>query len=74
TLLIIGTRDRTAIGKTFVPEDVRKTMGLYNELGKLTQKKIPDSKLVELEDVGHLPHIESFDLFTKALKQFLAEK
>ncbi|MBC7866472.1 MAG: alpha/beta hydrolase [Gloeobacteraceae cyanobacterium ES-bin-316] len=73
TLLIIGTRDRTAIGKTFVPEDVRKTMGLYNELGKLTQKKIPDSKLVELEDVGHLPHIESFDLFIKALKKFCSK-
>ncbi len=71
TLLIIGTRDRTAIGKTLVPEAVRNTMGQYQLLGKQTQKKIAGSKLVELPNVGHLPHIESFDLFMNALKGFL---
>ncbi len=74
TLLIIGTRDRTAIGKTLVPEDVRKTMGQYQLLGKQTQKKIAGSKLVELPGVGHLPHIEAFELFMNALSEFLQEK
>ena len=27
------------------------------------QEKIPGSKLVELDNVGHLPHIEVFDQF-----------
>jgi len=54
-----------------VTEVIRKTMGLYNELGKKTQQIIPGSTLVEIEDVGHLPHIESFDLFIKALITFL---
>ncbi len=72
TLLIIGTRDRTALGKPLVSEEVRKTMGLYNELGKLTQQLIPNSKLVEIPNIGHLPHIESFDNFIKPLKAFLA--
>ncbi|WP_372936265.1 alpha/beta fold hydrolase [Seonamhaeicola sp.] len=73
TLLIIGTRDRTALGKPLVSEEVRKTMGLYAELGKKTQKTIPNAKLVEIENVGHLPHIEKFDSFIKPLKAFLAE-
>lgn len=71
TLLIIGTRDRTALGKPLVTEEVRKTMGLYNELGKKTQKAIPHSELVEIENVGHLPHIEKFESFIKPLIRFL---
>jgi pimeloyl-ACP methyl ester carboxylesterase len=71
TLLIIGTRDRTALGKPLVSEDVRKTMGLYSQLGKITQKAIPNAKLVEIENVGHLPHIEQFDSFIKPLLEFL---
>lgn len=71
TLLIIGTRDRTALGKPLVSEEVRKTMGLYANLGKQTQKKIPNSQLVELENVGHMPHIEKFNAFIDALLTFL---
>lgn len=71
TLLIIGTRDRTALGKPLVSEEVRKTMGLYNQLGKETQKKIPNSQLIELENVGHLPHIEKFEAFITPLIKFL---
>lgn len=70
-LLIIGTRDRTALGKPLVSDDVRKTMGLYNELGKRTQKEITNAKLVEIENVGHLPHIEKFDAFISPLIAFL---
>jgi len=71
TLLIIGTRDRTAIGKERAPKDIQSKMGLYNELGKKTQNAIPNSTLVELDNVGHLPHIESFDRFIKPLIEFL---
>ncbi|MGJ8592541.1 MAG: alpha/beta fold hydrolase [Aquaticitalea sp.] len=71
TLLIIGTRDRTALGKPLVIEEVRKTMGLYDKLGKATQKVIPNSELVEIENVGHLPHIEKFESFIKPLVRFL---
>ncbi|WP_417436767.1 alpha/beta fold hydrolase, partial [Idiomarina abyssalis] len=51
TLLIIGTRDRTAIGKPLVSAEVRKTMGRYDKLGKLTQQTIPNSTLVEIPNV-----------------------
>ena len=73
TLLIIGTRDKTALGKPLVSEEVRKTMGNYAELGKKTQKAIPDAKLVEIANTGHLPHIESFDSFIKPLIVFLKQ-
>ena len=73
TLLIIGTRDKTAIGKPLVSEEVRKTMGNYLELGKKTQKAILNAKLVEVPNTGHLPHIESFDQFIKPLIAFLKQ-
>jgi pimeloyl-ACP methyl ester carboxylesterase len=71
TLLIIGQRDRTAIGKALVSEEKRKTMGQYPALGKKTQQRIKNSTLVELDNVGHLPHIEKFDAFIKPVIQFL---
>ncbi|MGJ1430291.1 alpha/beta fold hydrolase [Sphingobacterium spiritivorum] len=75
TLLIIGTRDRTAIGKNKVKDSaVREKMGLYQFLGKETQQKINGSQLVELDNVGHLPHIEVFDRFINPLKAFLANQ
>lgn len=71
TLLIIGTRDRTAIGKERAPKAIQPTMGLYKELGKKTQQQIPSARLVELDDVGHLPHIEAFERFVTPLLEFL---
>lgn len=71
TLLIIGTRDRTAIGKDRAPKDIQPTMEQYQELGKKTQQQITGSKLVELENVGHLPHIEVYDKFWNALYDFI---
>lgn len=73
TLLIIGTRDRTALGKPLVSKEVRKTMGLYDKLGKATQQKIPNARLVEIEGIGHLPHIESFDRFIEPYLAFIKE-
>lgn len=71
TLLLIGQRDRTALGKAQAPEEVRKKLGNYPELGKLTRDKIKHATLVALDNVGHLPHIEAFDRFIQPLLQFL---
>jgi pimeloyl-ACP methyl ester carboxylesterase len=72
TLLIIGTRDRTALGKELASAADQKTMGLYNELGRQTAAKIKGAVLKELDNVGHLPHIESFDRFIYPLLDFLS--
>jgi len=73
TLLIIGQRDRTALGKASAPEEVRKTLGNYPELGKSAAKRIPHARLVPIEGVGHLPHIEAYEQFITALLAFLGE-
>lgn len=73
TLILNGTRDRTALGKPLVSEKVRATMGRYDKLGEITRNRIKDATLVELDDVGHMPHIEAFDRFIVPLKSFLAK-
>lgn len=73
TLLIIGQRDRTALGKPLVSPEVRKTMGNYPELGRKTHEEIKNSQLVELDNVGHLPHVEAFERFIEPLVKFLKE-
>ena len=70
-LLIIGQRDRTAIGKAGAPPEVRAKLGNYPALGRSAQKTIPRAELVELEGVGHVPHIEAFDKFITPLRSFL---
>jgi pimeloyl-ACP methyl ester carboxylesterase len=71
TLLIIGQRDRTALGKAAAPAEVRKTLGNYPELGKSAAKRIPHAKLVAIDGVGHLPHIEAYKQFIGPLLDFL---
>jgi pimeloyl-ACP methyl ester carboxylesterase len=71
TLLIIGQLDRTAMGKNLVSEAVKKTLGNYPVLGKLTHEKIKGSQLVELDGLGHVPHLEAFERFIQPLLAFL---
>jgi len=72
-LLIIGQRDRTALGTGMVSEEVAKTMGRYDRLDEKTADAIPDSTLVELEGVGHVPPFEVFDRYITSLAEFLEE-
>ena len=72
TLLIIGTRDRTALGRNRVSADIAATLGDYTRLGKTAAAAIPGAELVELDKVGHVPQFEAFDRYIDALKQFLA--
>ena len=71
TLLIIGQRDRTALVNTKTAEEVKSKLGNYPELGKSTAKKIPSAELIEIENVGHLPHIEAYPKFISPLLLFL---
>lgn len=74
TLLIIGTRDRTAIGRNRAPEDIRDKLGRYDILGKQAAKSIPGAKLVELEGVGHVPQYEVFKPYIAALTHYLQKR
>ncbi len=71
TLLIIGTRDRTAIGRNRAPDSIRPQLGRYDRLGKLTADAIPNAQLVELDNIGHVPQFEDFDRYMMAFSEFL---
>ncbi|HEY0091735.1 MAG TPA: alpha/beta hydrolase [Flavobacterium sp.] len=71
TLLIIGQRDRTALGKAKAPKDVQEKLGNYPELGRAAAKRIKNSQLIELDNVGHLPHIEDYRRFITPILKFL---
>ncbi|MFG0244952.1 MAG: alpha/beta fold hydrolase [Phycisphaerales bacterium JB052] len=73
TLLIIGTRDRTALGKNLVSPEARATLGRYERLGKNAQSLIPNAQLVELDGIGHIPQVEAYDAYISAMRRFLAE-
>ncbi|PRG83458.1 alpha/beta hydrolase [Burkholderia multivorans] len=67
TLLLIGDKDTTAIGKDVAPPDVHAKLGRYPELAKRTQAAIPGAQLVEFPTLGHAPQIQDPDAFHKAL-------
>jgi pimeloyl-ACP methyl ester carboxylesterase len=71
TLLVIGLRDRTALGAAWSPPEIAAKLGDYGALGKRAHSAIPGSRLVELPGVGHLPQVESFSAYSAALTDFL---
>jgi pimeloyl-ACP methyl ester carboxylesterase len=71
TLLVIGQRDRTALGRAWVSKEVGATLGDYPALGKKAAAAIPGAILVEIPGVGHLPQVEAFEPYSQALANFL---
>jgi pimeloyl-ACP methyl ester carboxylesterase len=71
TLLVIGTEDRTIVGKEKVPKELQSKHGQYQQLGKKVQQEIAGSKLVELPGIAHIPHIQDTPAFKKAVLDFL---
>jgi pimeloyl-ACP methyl ester carboxylesterase len=73
TLLIIGQRDRTAVGKAWAPESAKGTLGDYPALGRKAARAIPGATLVAVKDAGHLPQVEAFDVYIRAVNEFLSK-
>ncbi len=71
TLLMIGDRDVTAIGKDVAPPDVRARLGHYPELAQKTKAAIPGAELIEFPDAGHAPQIQDSERFNAALVEAL---
>ena len=67
SLLLIGAKDNTAIGKAWAPPDVAARVGHYAELGPETAKAIKGSILVMFPDLGHAPQIQAPQAFHEAL-------
>ena len=73
TLLLVGSLDRTAIGKQWVSPEVRETLGNYPELAKKAAAQIPECRLEILENIGHVPQIEAPDVLFPILLGFLED-
>jgi len=70
THLIIGTRDRTAPGKN--NQRIRNyELGRYDRLGTITKARNRNIHVTSLKNLGHLPQVENFPLFSKALENAL---
>lgn len=67
TTLLIGQRDRTAIGRDLAPPELAERLGDYPELGKRAARLIRNSRLVEFDDLGHSPQVEAPERFNAAL-------
>ncbi|RKP57697.1 alpha/beta fold hydrolase [Pararobbsia silviterrae] len=73
TLLIVGDKDTTAIGKEYAPADVRPTLGNYPALAHHAASVIPHVRLVEFPDAGHAPQMQDPAAFHAALLQGLSD-
>jgi pimeloyl-ACP methyl ester carboxylesterase len=71
TLIIIGLADRTIVGKNLLSKEESAKHGNYPQLGKWLHSQIKNSSLVELDGVGHIPHIQSPEAFKKNVLDFL---
>ena len=55
-----------------MPKDVAARMGDYPALGKAAARRTPDSRLVEMPEAGHIPQVEAFPKYMRALLDFVA--
>jgi len=74
TVLMIGTRDTTAIGSDIAPPEVKARIGHYDQLGPQTARAIPHARLIEFEGLGHAPQIQAPEAFDKRLLDAMASR
>lgn len=72
TLILVGTRDRTATGRAFAPPELRERMGLLVDRAREVAARMPDAKVDVFENYGHMLHLEAPERFNRAVLQFLA--
>ncbi|MER6912453.1 alpha/beta hydrolase [Streptomyces sp. NPDC000594] len=72
-LLVIGQEDRAAVGKSYATPENRAKLGNFPVLGRRAAAAIPGARLVELDGVGHLPHLEAGDRFEREVLAFLRD-
>ena len=67
TLLLIGEKDNTAIGKDLVSDTVRARLGNYPVLARRAMSSIPRAQLMIFPELGHAPQMQDPERFHKAL-------
>jgi pimeloyl-ACP methyl ester carboxylesterase len=67
TLLLIGEKDNTAIGKDLAPTEVKSRLGNYPLLARRTVGAIPGASLILFPELGHAPQMQDPERFHRAL-------
>lgn len=67
TLLLIGEKDNTALGKDLVRAERRARLGDYPALARRAARLIPGAHLVLFPELGHAPQMQAPDRFHRAL-------
>jgi pimeloyl-ACP methyl ester carboxylesterase len=58
--------------RTYPERTAVRSLGQYPQLGRAAARDLPGARLVELENVGHIPHLEGPEAFhLSALLAFL---
>jgi len=71
TLLLIGEKDTTAIGKNRAPPEAAKALGNYPVLARETEARIKGSTLVTFPELGHSPQVQDPARFNATLIEHL---
>ncbi len=70
---IIGTEDRTIVGKDLISKEVQDSHGQVAMLARELTNKIPVASIIEFTGVGHIPHIQEPNLFMNAVYSILGK-
>ena len=71
TLLIVGDKDNTAIGKDLAPPEVRSKLGNYPVLAQQAAAAIPHATLIRFAELGHAPQLSDPAAFHASLLGWL---
>ena len=71
TLLMIGDKDKTAIGSQWAPPAVAAKLGQFDVLGPERCSEIADCTLVQFPNLGHAPQISNPTAFHEKLLAWL---
>jgi pimeloyl-ACP methyl ester carboxylesterase len=67
TVLMIGLKDNTAMGKNRADPELAATLGNYPVLAEEAQARIPNSQLITYPDYGHTPQMQDPERFNADL-------
>lgn len=70
-LFIIGSADRTIVGKDLLSPEMKEQHGQVLQLAQQIASGMPNARVIALDGVGHIPHIQSFDKFMEAVASFV---
>jgi pimeloyl-ACP methyl ester carboxylesterase len=70
-LIIVGDKDRTILGKDLLTKAQQAAHGNFPELAARAAASMKKGKVIVIPGVGHIPHIQTPEIFNKDVIDFL---